>query len=213
MLISQCDDNDKCMRCIQVADSAIVYKLPCYRESIDKIVPFRAGKNIKMPLKLNYIASRYLCSTGNSRQNQTRSKLPQLSWDSRDQQVRVISVQYPFQQSVWHQAPELSLTCRKFVPKEGEHILVDTWEGENGKKLRLEFPPFACVKSQFIYLPHLANQRQYDVDSAKSQFQQYIDKCADLFDADLAAIDSDPLVSLTMTEAVRYANAHRVLIS
>lgn len=39
----ECDQNTPCARCVQKGTNARLFKQPCYRESLDNVVPFRLG--------------------------------------------------------------------------------------------------------------------------------------------------------------------------
>lgn len=83
---------------------------------------------------------------GNSRANQTRSELPHLRWAADAVSQRIIRVQYPFTIHLDTPRPTMPIICRKFTYKSID-ILKDVWEGENGDRLVLEFPPFACAST------------------------------------------------------------------
>ncbi|KAK7216190.1 hypothetical protein V2G26_004193 [Clonostachys chloroleuca] len=139
-------------------------------EPLDKIITFRAG---------------------NSRANQTRSELPHLRWAADAVSQRIIRVQYPFTIHLDTPRPTMPIICRKFTSKSID-ILKDVWEGENGDRLVLEFPPFAC----------------YDTDVTSSDLEEYIEKCSTLLDNDLRASVSDDISKHTFLEAKRFALAN-----
>ncbi|KAF2189587.1 hypothetical protein K469DRAFT_43461 [Zopfia rhizophila CBS 207.26] len=166
----KCDDGNPCGRCKETQNSARAFTRVCYRDNIENVVPFREG---------------------NSRAKQENSELPHLQWDANVRYSRTLQLRYPFKRASTDTLPELQLTCRKFVPKLNQDVLIDVWEGTDGRKLIIEFPSWACDVS----------------DSTLKVVERYIDECEGSFEQDLSIEESDDITALTMAEAIRYASA------
>ncbi|KAH7318672.1 hypothetical protein B0I35DRAFT_432678 [Stachybotrys elegans] len=162
-----CDLNFPCSNCVRVAESATAFTQPCYHDPLDNVISFRMG---------------------NSRANQPQSQLPLLRWAADEQTTRRIYVEFPFLGIPSSCRPRMPVDCRKFVPRDSD-ILEDVWEGSDGDKLTLTFPPFACEEPEDL----------------RASLESYIEKCSGLLEHDLGMETADVISAATFAEAQRYA--------
>ncbi|KAL4955934.1 hypothetical protein BDW69DRAFT_159704 [Aspergillus filifer] len=165
----QCDGGLPCNNC-KVVETQLVYKGPCVRVSIQDLMPFRAG---------------------NSRTQQLRSTFPKYKWLSKDQEMKHIFIQHP-----WHDffaccdVPLLQLRCRTFVPTQNDY-LSETYESPDGKKMTIEFPPYACANAE--------------KDEMRRAMSKYLDDSKSIAERAMNTDIKDELIILPLKEARRYA--------
>ncbi|KAL4795137.1 hypothetical protein BDV19DRAFT_177499 [Aspergillus venezuelensis] len=165
----QCDRGHPCNNCKAVG-TQLIYKEPCMRVSIKDLMPFRAG---------------------NSGTKQRRSEFLEYKWSSEYQEMKHIVIQHPWQDFVsGYDIPRLHLRCRLFVPGQND-CLSETYESPDGKKMTIEFPPYACAKA--------------DKNEMRSAMSQYLDGSQSIAEIAMDFDHKDDLILLPLREARRYA--------
>ncbi|KAL4971064.1 uncharacterized protein BDV14DRAFT_194844 [Aspergillus stella-maris] len=166
---TECDRGDPCNKC-KIVQTQHIYKEPCVRVSIQELMPFRAG---------------------NSRTEQSRSKFPEYKCSSENQEMKRIFIQHPWQDLVsGYDIPLLQVRCRLFVPGQND-CLSGTYEAPDGRKMTIDFPPYACVKA--------------DKDKMGMAMSQYLDDSQSIAERAMDTDHTDDLILLPLKEARRYA--------
>jgi hypothetical protein len=179
----QCDEGNPCGSCERVMNSAIIWKLPCYREKLDRIIAFRAG---------------------NARAGKSRSEPLKPRWDASDCDLREVNLFYPFKKGPVTGETGVRIGCRLFRPKDSD-VLVEPWTSATGEIVKLQSTPFAIV-GIFLRSWTKAKASQYDCEPAIESLEEYLRRSR------LAILDeamdglTDDLVRLSMKEAARYAS-------